>query len=152
MSTREFEAMNQTPPLANSTAMKCIANLLADHTPRSQYMPSLFGRLGAGHYLTIQADGAKCYVAMSPAASPGATISELTTGNANTVSWPLPDGSLLPVVPVGGREQGTGIATLVSYDYLHYMTGATGVTSYLRVYRSSLAPAQGSEAFPAPAP
>lgn len=149
MSIREFEAHNITPPLANSAAMKCIGNLLADHTARSQYLPSLFGRLGAGHYLTIQADGAKIYVAMSPGASP-VSIDERAVGNGNTLCWPVPDGTVLPIVPIGGREQATGIATLVMYDYLHYMTGATGVTAHVRFYRSSLGPGQDSAEFPAP--
>ncbi len=149
MSIREYEANNVTPPLLNSAAMKCQANLLADHTARSQYLPSLFGQLGNGHYLTLQADGAKICVALSPSQTPSA-VDERTTGNANTVCWPIPDGVSIPVVPISGREVATGIATQVQYNYLHYITTSTGVTGYLRMYRSSTGPNQGSEAFPAP--
>lgn len=142
------EYFNINLPLLNSSAMKCIGNVLADNTARSQYLPSLFGKLGDGHFLTVQADGGKVYVAVSPAASPAA-INEQAVGNGNTICWPVPDGTIIAGIPIGGREVATSIVTSVAYNYLHYKC-SSGITSYLRFYRSSFAPNQGSEAFPAP--
>jgi hypothetical protein len=149
MSNKEYEAFNVTPPLINSSAMKCVANFLADHTARSQGLASIFKELGSGHYLTVQADGAKVYVGFGRTGT-NESISEIATGNGSQICWPVPDGTMLPISPIAGHEVATGIATLCTYDYLHYMTGATGVTSYVRIYRSSIAPGQSSRAFPAP--
>ena len=124
---------NTTPPLKNSAAMKCIYVALADHTSRSADLATIFRNLEGEQLLWVTADGAKLYVSMGMSAG---TISELATGSGETVCYPIPDGTSLPMKPIGGREVATGIATYVFYKTLHYMTGATGVTSYLRVYRT----------------
>jgi len=141
------EANNVTPPLKNSTAMKCIAVLIYGPATQTQDLTALFGNLGNGHYLTLQADGGKCYVAFGTLAG---TIDESATGNGATVCFPIADGQQLPVRPVSGNERATGIATLVNYNILHYK-GATGAaTGYLRMYRSSLTGNQDAGVFGAP--
>ena len=54
------EANNVTPPLKNSTAMKCIAVLIFTPTTQTQDLTALFAKFDNGHYLTLQADGGKC--------------------------------------------------------------------------------------------
>ncbi len=149
MSIKEYEAANITPPLQNSPAMKCIGALLADHTARTQDLSAMFARLGAGHFLTIQADGAKVYVAFSPNASATA-IDERAVGFGDAVCYPIPDGAEKAVIPIGGRVVGSGSATGLDFKHLQYMTGATGVTGMIRLYRSSLAPNQDAGEFKAP--
>ncbi len=131
MSADDF--FNTTPPLKNSAAMKCLFNVLADHTSRTLDLSTHLRNLEGEQLLIVQADGGKVYVAMGMSAG---TISELATGSGETVCYPIPDGTSLPMKPIGGREVATGIATYVFYKTLHYMTGATGVTSYLRGYRT----------------
>lgn len=140
----EFEASNVTPPLKNSGAMKCVANLGVGTSTQTVNLTTLFGALSNGHYVTLAADGGKVYIAFGGTAG---TIDETATGVGATVCWPLPDGAQLPVRLLAGKETGTGVSTLVSYNVLHYK-GTSG--TYLRVYRSSVAAGQGSEQFPAP--
>ena len=53
--------------------------------------------------------------------------------------------------PVFGEERGTGIATLVTYNILHFKSATTGAsTGFLRMYRSSLSQSQEAGAFRAP--
>lgn len=140
----EYEVANISPPLKNSAAMVCIAVLQATPTSQTQDLSALFGRLTNGHFLTLKADGAKCYVAFGTL--PG-TISETATGTGVTACWPITDGGELPVRLMGGREVATNIATMCNYNLLHFKAAAT---SYLRIYRSSVAQGQGSEQFPVP--
>lgn len=150
MSIKEYEAANITPPLQNSNAMKCIGCLLADHTARSQDLSAMFRQLEDGHFLTIQADGAKIYVAFSPNTASTA-IDERAVGMGPDVCYPIPDGVEKPIVPVGGQVVASGYGTTgLNFKVLQYMTGATGVTGYIRFYRSSLAPNQGPGEFKAP--
>ncbi len=142
-----YEANNVTPPLKNSTAMKCIAVLIYGPSTQTQDLTTLFAKLDNGHYLTMQADGGKCYVAFGSSAG---TIDESAVGTGPTVCFPIADGQALQVRPVFGEERATGIATLVNYNFLHFK-GATGAaTGYLRMYRSSLSPNQEAGMFRAP--
>lgn len=142
------EANNVSPPLKNSTAMKCIAVLIYGPSTQTQDLTALFSNLGNGHYLTLQADGGKCYVAFGT--NPG-TIDESATGTSAQACFPIADGQQLPVRPVSaGNERATGVATLCTYNVLHYK-GATGAaTGYLRLYRSSLNQNQDPGVFGAP--
>lgn len=124
---------NSTPPLKNSDAMKCLFCVLADHTSRTQDLDAYFRGLDGSQRVWLMADGAKVYVALGMNAG---TISEIATGNGNTVAWPIADGAVMPMKIIGGREVATGIATFVTYRTLHYMTAATGVTAYIRGYRT----------------
>lgn len=144
--SKEFEAANLIPPLKNTNGMKALFCVLADHTSRTQDLSAYFDGLDEGHFITIIADGAKCYVALGATAG---TISEIATGNGNTICYPIPDGAEKAMIPVAGRETvaTAGIATLSFYKVLHYITAATGVTSYLRGYRSSFGEGQNAGIF-----
>ncbi len=148
MSTqKEYEAANVTAPLKNSNAMKCIAVLGVSEAVQTADLAALFGSTYSAHYYTARADGVKVYLAFGSSAG---TIDEAATGNGNTVAWPVADGENLPLQLLSGKEVATGVGTLVNYNILHYKT-ATGMgTGYLRIYRSSVGPNQGSEAFKAP--
>ena len=145
-----YEANNVVPPLKNSAAMKCIAVLIYGPATQTQDLNLLFAKLDQGHYLTLKADGGKCYVAFGSSAG---TIDETATGNANTTCWPLADGERLDVRPTFGEELSTGTPmykTQATYNILHFK-GATGAaTGYLRIFRSSLSPNQEAGFFRAP--
>jgi hypothetical protein len=150
MSTsREYEAANIIAPLRNATGlhMKAQANIVVSNAGVSQGLSGLFGRaVGDGHFLTLQADGAKVYVQF--AADSSGTIDAFATGNGPTICYPIPDGVSMPVVPIGGREVGTGVATTVRYNFINAKVASGGVaTGYLRLYLSSLAPGQNAEEF-----
>lgn len=140
----EYEVANISPPLKNTAAMKCIAVLQATPTSQTQDLTALFGRLTNGHFLTLKADGSKVYIAFGTLAG---SIDENATGTGVTACWPITDGGELPVRLMGGRETSTNIATLCSYNLLHFKASAT---CFLRMYRSSVAQGQGSEQFPVP--
>lgn len=142
-----YEANNVTPPLKNSTAMKCIANFIFGPSTQTQDLTALFAKLDNGHYLTIQADGGKCYVAFGSSAG---TIDETAIGNGPAICWPLADGQQLNVRPIFGEERATNIATLTPYNILHFKGPTGAATGYLRVYRSSLSPNQEGGLFRAP--
>lgn len=151
MSIREYEAVNVIAPLENSDAMKSQANLAVSNASGLRWsLTALFGRsLDQGHYLTIQADGAKLYAKLAP--NNASHIDAFATGTGATIGYPIPDGAQITFVPVPGRETGTGVATLAVYDWLHLRTASGGVaTAYARVYRSSLAPGQDAGEFRAP--
>jgi hypothetical protein len=147
MSIKEYEAANLLLPLKNTDAMKAVANVLAESTSRTIDLSTYFSQLGAGHFLTLVADGAKIYVSMGHAAG---TIDETVVGTHNNSCVPVPDGSSLHGIPIAGRTVATGIATMLNFNVLHYKTSASGVTGYLRMYRSSLAPSQDAGHFKAP--
>jgi len=142
MSSIAFEAENVTPPLKNSNAMKCIANIAVLTTSSSTDLAPLLGALGIGGYVTVKADmpantTGRIYFAL---ASTAGTIDETATGTGNTVCWPLPDGHEMSFRLATGRETtASNVATLCWYTHLHTKGTATG---YLRVYRSSLPPDQ----------
>lgn len=143
-----YEANNVTPPLKNSTAMKCIAVLIYGPATKTQDLTALFGRLDSGHYLTLQADGGKCYIAFGTNAG---TIDETATGNGNTVCFPIADGQQLAVRSgLYGDERSTGIATGVNYNVLHYRGATSAATGYLRMYRSSLSSNEDAGMFRSP--
>lgn len=149
MSDLEFESYNTTPPLQNTTGMKCIAAIIVNQNDQAINLSDYFGNLGSGHYFTFQADGGKIYVAL--ASNSVNTISEVATGNGSSVAWPIPDGQQLPVRLTGGQERGTGYATSVqvaSGFFVRAKLAQSGVaTAYLRIYRSSLGSTQGVEQF-----
>lgn len=149
MSDKEFQASNVTPPLKNTTAMKCIAVFAVGPTVQTVDLDTLFGNIDNSNFLTLRADGAKVYVAFGSSAG---TIDDRATGTGETVCWPVADGENFPVIPIGGREifPSGGVATgAVRYEVMHYKT-PTGVSGYLRLYRSSTQRGRGSEDFPAP--
>lgn len=149
----EQEAANITPPLHGSPALVNIASVQAVPSATSKALTTLFGT-GAvrnGHYLTLQADGAKCYVAFGVGGPGFATgspqagiIDDLQIGNGTAQCWPIPDGTSLNVRMVEGREMGTGIGASLMvkqlYETLYYKAQATCA---LRMYWSSLASEQG---------
>lgn len=139
------EAQNVTPPLKNTTGMKCIHVLRC--TPASQVIDlrTVFGTMDNGHFFTLQADGVKCYVAVS--SNDQGSIDETAVGNGATVCWPIPDGGQLPYRLISGKELATGYATLAAYRHLFYKSTATG---YLRIYRSSVAMGQDASEFRPP--
>jgi hypothetical protein len=139
------EDSNITPPLKNTTGLKCIHVLRCTPTSQVVDLRTVFGLAQTSHFYTLQADGVKCYVAVS--SNDQGSIDETALGNGATVCWPIPDGGQLPYRPIAGQELATGYATQASYPYLFYKSTATG---YLRVYRSSVAPGQGVEQFRPP--
>jgi hypothetical protein len=144
MSIREYEAAMITPPLCNPTGgMKVQANVVVSNAGNTQSLSGLFGgALGAGHFLTVKADGAKVYIKF--ASNDQGTTDAFATGNGPNVVWPLADGESMSVVPISGREVASGgHATLCNYNFLHARVASGGVaTGYLRLYRSSLGPTQ----------
>ena len=141
------EANNVTPPLKNSVAMKCIAVLIYGPTTQTVDLTTLFGKLDDGHYLTLRADGGKVYVAFGSSAD---SIDEAAVGNGITAAWPISDGESLPVRPIYGEERATGVATLATYNILHYKGPTGAATGFLRMYRSSLSQNQDAGMFRAP--
>lgn len=151
---KEYEWHNVLPPLKNSTSMVSQANIVVGATYLCQDLASLFRGLDDGHMVTMQADGAKIYVAMGAnevgktgivglsmfAIDPGAT------GVGTQVCFPIPDGVMLPFFPQGGQELGkSGVfPTMVqNYNVLHARVASGGVaTAFLRIYRSSMGPNQ----------
>jgi len=150
MSLREFEASNITPPLKNTAAMKCIAVVAVGTASGTTDLSTLLSKLSNGHFLTIQPDmpdaaGGRIWFAFGATAD---SINERATGVGNTVCYVKGDLQELTLVPVGGREVTTGVATLSIYGVLHHKGSASG---YLRIYRSSLNPQESpGEGFPAP--
>ena len=124
---------NATPPIKNSNAVKCMFAVLANHTSQELDLSTYLRNLEGDQILWLQADGAKVYYVLAMGSG---TISEIAVGNGPTVCWPIPDGVTVPNKVIAGREVATGIATFVTYKTLQYMTGATGVTAYLRGYRT----------------
>jgi hypothetical protein len=139
------EAQNVTPPLMNTTGLKCMHVIMCTPTSQSLDLRTVFGLLNNGHYFTLQADGVKCYVAFGSNGS--GSISETAVGNGATVCWPIPDGGQLPVRLTNAKELATGYATMASYPFLYFKSTATG---YLRVYRSSLGKGQDASEFRPP--
>jgi hypothetical protein len=152
MSIREYEAANLIPPIMNTTgvAMKSQANLVVSNAGVAQGLSALFGGgLGLGHFVTLEADGAKIDVAFS--ANSSGSLDAFATGNGPNICFPIPDGTMVPFVPVNGREVSTGVATMCNYDFIHARVRSGGVaTAYLRMYRSSLAPNQDAREFKGP--
>lgn len=142
-----YESNNVTPPLKNSASMKCIAVLMFGNTTQVQDLTQLFAKLDNGHFITLQADGGKCYVAFGSSAG---TIDETALGNGPTACFPIAADQQLHVRPVYGEERSTGIATLTPYNFLHYKCATGSATGYLRIYRSSLSPNQEAGMFRAP--
>ena len=152
MSVTEYEAANIIPPLENSAAMKSQANIVVSNAGVIQGLSGLFGgTLGDGHFVTIQADGAKIYCKLAPNSAASAGGDAFATGSGTGIVYPIPDGVQLSFRPVMGREVATGVATHCRYDFLHLRVASGGVaTAYARVYRSSLAPTQDAGVLKAP--
>ena len=158
-SQRQFEAYNLNPPYQGSTGLAAQANFVVSQTARWIDLSQYFGKLDAGHYLTVQADGAKIYIAVSP--HDKQTIADNAIGTLPAVCYPIPDGQSLPFVVHGGRTVGSGGSPTGSYvTMINYGTnigfwakvasaiGSLSATGYLRVLRSSMAETQGLEQFP----
>lgn len=142
----EQEAANIVAPLVNTTAMRSQHVLRATPSGQSLDLTQVFGNFTDGHYISIQADGSRCYIAFSTNATP---IDYTAVGTGATICWPVADGSVQSFRIPAGREQraSAGIATQCSYNVINYQAVAT---CYLRLYRSSLPSEKGSEMFPAP--
>lgn len=149
MSDVEFEAYNVTPPMKNTTGLKCIGAVIVTQTSQAINLSDYFGRLGDGHFITFQADGAKVYLAF--ASNDQGTVSEVASGNGASVAWPIPDGQQQPFRLIGGRERSTGYVTNIncaSGIVVHAKLAQSGAaTGWLRFYRSSVGETQGVEQF-----
>jgi hypothetical protein len=143
--TLQFQAYNTIAPYKNTSGLASEAAVLITQNSQAINLSDYFGGLSAGHYITLQADGAKVYVAA--AANSVGTINEQDQGAGVGVCWPIPDGQQLPVRILGGRELGTGYATQVQYAsgiILHAKLALSGVaTGFLRMFRSSVDETQG---------
>jgi hypothetical protein len=147
MSSIATEAYNIIPPYRNSTGLASQVNIVVSQTSQAINLSDYFGSLGAGHFITLEADGGKMYVSL--AANSVGTIDEMAQGVGSSVCFPIPDGQQLPMRILGGRELGTGYATNVQYGsgvILFAKMPISGVaTGYLRIYRSSVGDTQGIE-------
>lgn len=140
----ELESANIIAPYRNSTGLGGQANIMVGAASQAINLSDYFGGLGEGHFLTLEADGAKVYVAIG--SNNVGSISETAVGAAKEVCFPIPDGTQLPMRIVGGREMGTGYATNVQYasGIILWAKLATGGSSgWLRMYRSSADSTQG---------
>lgn len=173
MSQKEFESSNITPPLANTKSMQCLAVLRPSFVTQSINLEQVFGNFNASHFYTLEADGAKVYVAFSGApqvidpheatfasgfagtvASGNERLSY--TAQATGFCWPIPADQPLPFTVIKGNEgvssgMPTGSApTMPSYKYLNFRYPSGGSTGYLRIQRSSVGFNESSKAFPSP--
>src|SRR5687767_6026746 len=169
-----FEWFNQTLPQMNTVGMRDIAVLRVGPTSTGVDLRTLFGNknnipsgspeictpsgtpnIDAGHFYSIQADGAgpvptgpawKAYIAFSPAVR---TIDETSLGTG--ACWAVKDGETIrgKFAP-GGLDRGTGlpsgisasIATGLDSKVLNFKCAQNAGTGYLRIYRSSVAEGQ----------
>lgn len=143
----EFEAYNLIAPYRNTTGLASQAAVVIGQASQSINLSDYFGSLGAGHFVTLQADGAKIYVQL--ASNTVGTLNEQDQGAGVGVAWPIPDGQQLPMRIIGGHEMGTGYATQVQYAsgiIIKAKLALSGAaTGFLRMYRSSVAETQGVE-------
>lgn len=159
MSQRQYEAYQVTPPYQGSTGLAAQACIAVSQTARFINLTDYFGKLGSGHYYTLQADGAKIYVSVAP--HDKQTIADNAVGTLPAVCYPIPDGQSLPFVVPGGRTVGSGgsptgfYATMIDYSTgigiwakVASAIGSLSATGYLRILRSSMGPGQGLEQFP----
>lgn len=175
MSDLEFESYNVTAPMQNTPGMKCIAAVLINQNDTAINLSDYFGKLGTGHYFTLQADfqsgsgSQKIYVAF--ASNTVKTLVTAEAGAGSGVCWPIPDGTLLPVRVLGGMERSSGVSTgtatgsasaaqtwystFVQYNsgiIIHakipsFIGSGASPTGWLRVFRSSVGQTQGLEQF-----
>lgn len=145
MAKLAFQAYNVLPPYRNSTGLASQANVVVTQTSQAINLSDYFGNLGAGHFITLEADGGKVYVAIG--SNNVGVIDEMAQGVGSQVSFPIPDGQQLPMRILGGRELGTGYTTNVQYAsgiIIFAKLPISGVaTGYLRMYRSSVDETQG---------
>lgn len=146
MSSIATEAFNIIPPYRNSTGLASQVNLAVSGVSQAFNLSDYFGGLSEGHYFTLQADGVKIYVAL--ASNNVGAINQDAQGVGNQVCFPIADGQQMPFRIQGGRERGTGYATLVQYatGAIIFAKCATAAgTGFLRIMRSSLGDTQGIE-------
>lgn len=154
MSNEEFEAAKLVLPIQNCAQVKSMWVGIAGPVPQTVAIPSLFGDFKK-HFYTIQADGAKLYVALgyAPTAVASGLLNNLALGVATNAAWAIPDGQQEEGFMLSGGNQGSGpLPSGFQQPYwLHYSTG-TGSTStgFIRVRRSSVAPTENLDAFHAP--
>jgi hypothetical protein len=127
-----------TPPIQNVSGLACIGNLCVSNAGVVQGLSAWYGAsLGQGQYIVLQSDGGKCYYRLDCNAD--GTIDAFATGVGPDVAWPLPDGAMSPMIPIAGRLNATGVATVMNFNFLRARTASGGVaTMYLRVYRNIL--------------
>ncbi len=142
-----FRAYNTIVPYKNTSGLASQAAIVVSTTSQAIPLSDYFGNIGSGDYFTLQADGAKIYV--SGAFNSIGTINEQEQGRGVGVCFPIPDGQQLPVRILGGRQVSTGYATgaqCATGFFLHAKLALSGAaTGFLRIYRSSVAEAQGIE-------
>jgi hypothetical protein len=147
MSGIATESFNIIPPYRNSTGLASQANIVVGPTSKAINLSDFFGGLDKGHFITVQADGAKLYIAIG--SNDIGAIDQDAQGAGPSVCFPVADGAQLPMRILGGREVGTGYATMVQYAsgvILWAKTASSGTaTGFLRIYRSSVSETQGIE-------
>lgn len=153
MGNLAFQAYNTVAPYRNSSGLASQAAIIVTQTATAINLSDYFGALGSGHYFTLEADGAKIYVAVASNAG-GPAIDEQAQGGGNKICFPIPDGQQLPIRILGGREVGTGYTTMVNYAsgiIIHAKLALSGAaTGFLRIYRSSTDQTQGIGQFKPP--
>lgn len=147
MAKLQFQAYNVLAPYRNSTGLASQANIVVSQTSQAINLSDYFGGITAGNFFTFKADGSKIYVSIGSNNVGG--IDEMAQGVGNQVCFPIPDGQTMPMRILGGREVGTGYATMVNYAsgaIVFAKLPISGVaTGYLRIYRSSVDETQGIE-------
>lgn len=153
----EYEALNVVPPMRNATGIRGIANVVVSTTSQDINLADHFGNIGAGHYFTFQADGAKIYVAFGPGAG---AINDQEQGAGSGVCFPIADGQSLPVRLLGGNLRTPAYGSQVAYAtqmlvgsgyFVKAKLALSGAsTGFLRIYRSSVGPDQDVSQFPLP--
>lgn len=178
------EWANVQLPHIGSTGMRQVAALRVGPGPTAVDLRTLFrgslGGSGFSYFLTVKADmapqptghpgGGKFYFALGANGASGITqstslASGISQGSLPGVSFPLADGQEvrgrtfsheIRFLGSTGMSPTGGFATLVSYPFIHFMSGGGGGSSgfapsgFLRIYGSSVPEGQIKNNFPAP--
>ncbi len=146
-----YEALNVIPPMRNASGIRGQAAIVVSPTSQDINLSDYFGNIESGHYFTFQADGAKVYVAFGPGVG---AIDEQEQGAGSGVCYPIPDGQQLPVRLVGGVLKASGYGTMMrvgsGYRVKAKLALSGAASGFLRIYRSSVSPNQGTEQLPPP--
>ncbi len=156
MSDRAFEAYQVTAPYQGSSGLAAVANIAVSQTARAINLSDYFGNLGNGHFYSVQADGAKVYIAVAP--HDKQAIADNTQGSGPAACFPIQDGQTVPFVIPGGRTVGTSYGTNINFasGIILWAKVASALptggspTGFLRIWRSSVGQTQGLEQFPPP--
>jgi|SRR5690606_12582437 len=154
MSIEEFEAAKLILPIQNCAQVRSLWVGVAGPVPQTVSIPSLFGDYKK-HFYTVQADGAKLYVAMgySPTLVATGALDDMALGIATMACWAIPDGQQEHGFLLSGGNIGSGPlpSGFQNPHYLHFFTGTgSSSTGYIRIRRSSVGPQENLDAFHAP--